>query len=337
MSDKESLIQPGVVLEGEIFPEPIRALFVQPIGANLKVGGQGLRTQHYHERLLSPDQVHSLKIIPAEASFDGDALRFRLGIEAARLGLAYEYDPYFSLSIARVDPLPHQLEAVYHYILPLPQIRFLLADDAGAGKTIMAGLLLKELKVRGLVTRTLIVVPANLAFQWQREMRDRFRERFDIIRGVDLRNAYGVNPWQDKPQVITSMDWAKREEVLESLGRTTWDLIIVDEAHRMSASDPEHKTERYKLGELLSQKTHHLLLLTGTPHKGDPVNFCFFLQLLDRDVYGDVRSLEEAMKRNRAPFYLRRTKEALVTFPDPDTARSAGCLRTERCVRSVLN
>jgi superfamily II DNA or RNA helicase len=216
----------------------------------------------------------------------------------------------------------------------LPQIRFLLADDAGAGKTIMAGLLLKELKLRGLVSRTLIVTPANLAFQWQREMRDRFRERFDIIRGIDLRNAYGVNPWQDKPQVITSMDWAKREEVLESLGRTSWDLIIVDEAHRMSASDPEHKTERYRLGELLSQKTHHFLLLTGTPHKGDPANFCLFLQLLDRDVYGDVRSLEEAMKRNHAPFYLRRTKEALVTFPDPDTGKVRR-LFTNREVRTV--
>lgn len=334
MGDKEPLVQSGVILESEVFPEPIRVVLVQSIGVNLKVGGQGLRTRQYHERLLSPEQVHFLRIIPAEAPFDGDALRFRLGIEAARLGLAYEYDPYFSLSIARIDPLPHQLEAVYHYILPLPWIRFLLADDAGAGKTIMAGLLLKELKLRGLVARTLIVAPANLTFQWQREMLDRFRERFDIIRGVDLRNAYGVNPWQDKPQVITSMDWAKREEVLESLGRTVWDLVIVDEAHRMSASDPEHKTERYRLGELLSQKTHHLLLLTGTPHKGDPVNFCLFLQLLDRDVYGDVRSLEEAMKRNHAPFYLRRTKEALVTFPDPDTGKVRR-LFTNREVRTV--
>jgi len=330
----EDPIRPGTIIEGEVFPEPIRVVLVESIGSSLKIGGQGLRTGQYHDRLLSLDQVHSLKVIPAEAPFDGDALRFRLGIEAARLGLAYEYDPYFSLSIARVDPLPHQLEAVYEYILPLPQIRFLLADDAGAGKTIMAGLLLKELKLRGLVSRTLIVTPANLAFQWQREMRDRFRERFDIIRGIDLRNAYGVNPWQDKPQVITSMDWAKREEVLESLGRTSWDLIIVDEAHRMSASDPEHKTERYRLGELLSQKTHHFLLLTGTPHKGDPANFCLFLQLLDKDVYGDVRSLEEAMKRNHAPFYLRRTKEALVTFPDPDTGKVRR-LFTNREVRTV--
>ncbi len=314
-------LQPGALVEGDVFPEPVRVVGVRPLGEGVVVSGQGLRTRRYYERLLTSQQLYRLRIIPAEAPFDGDAVRFRLGIEAARLGLAYEYDPYFSLSIARVDPLPHQLEAVYHYILPLPRIRFLLADDAGAGKTIMAGLLLKELKMRGLVSRTLIVTPANLMFQWQREMRDRFRERFDIVRGVDLKYAYGINPWQDKPQVITSMDFAKREDVLESLRRTTWDLLIVDEAHRMSASDPEHKTERYKLGELLSQRTHHFLLLTGTPHKGDPVNFCLFLQLLDRDVYADVRSLEEAIRRNNAPFYLRRTKEALVTFPDPETGK----------------
>ncbi len=326
-------LQPGAIVEGEVFPEPLRILLVQPVGANIRVGGQGLRSRQYHERLLSLEQAQRLNITPVEA-FDGDALRFRLGIEAARLGLAYEYDPYFSLSIARVDPLPHQLEAVYHHILPLPRVRFLLADDAGAGKTIMAGLLLKELKLRGLVSRTLIVTPANLMFQWQRELRERFRERFDIVRGVDLKYAYGVNPWQDKPQVITSMDFAKREDVLESLKRTTWDLIIVDEAHRMSASDPEHKTERYKLGELLSQRTHHLLLLTGTPHKGDPANFCLFLQLLDKDVYADVRSLEEAMRRNHAPFYLRRTKEALVTFPDPETGKIRR-LFTNREVRTV--
>lgn len=335
MKHDDPPVQTGVIIEeGEVFPEPVRVVLTQPIGANLKVGGQGLRTKQYHERILSPEQIQALKVIPAEAPFNGDARRFRLGIEAARLGLAYEYDPYFSLSIARVDPLPHQLEAVYHYILPLPRVRFLLADDAGAGKTIMAGLLLKELKLRGLVARTLIVAPANLAFQWQREMRDRFRERFDIIRGVDLKTAYGVNPWQDKLQVITSMDWAKREEVLESLRRSVWDFVIVDEAHRMSASDPEHKTERYKLGEILSEKTHHFLLLTGTPHKGDPANFCLFLQLLDKDVYGDVRSLQEAIKRQHAPFYLRRTKEALVTFPDPDTGRVRH-LFTNREVRTV--
>src|SRR5438045_1298387 len=132
-----------------------------------------------------------LEVSPDIVPFDGNARNFRLGIEAARLSLAYEYDPYFSLSIARVDPLPHQLEAVYEYFLKLPRIRFLLADDPGAGKTIMAGLLLKELKVRGLVNRTLIVAPANLTFQWQRELKDKFRDSFEVVRSDVLRANYG--------------------------------------------------------------------------------------------------------------------------------------------------
>ncbi len=236
--------------------------------------------------------------------------------------MAYEYDPYFSLSIARVDPLPHQLEAVYDYFLKLPRIRFLLADDPGAGKTIMAGLLLKELKIRGLVKRTLIVTPANLSFQWQREMKDKFREDFEVIRSDVLRANYGSNPWQDKNQVITSVSWVSRiEDAKESLLRSHWDLIIVDEAHKMSAYSRTKRPWLTSLGEALSEMTDHYLLMTATPHKGDPKNFCLFLELLDKDVYGDVKSLEEAMRKQEAPFYLRRIKEALVTFPDPDTGK----------------
>ena len=141
------------------------------------------------------------------------------------LGLAYEYDPYFSLSIARVDPLPHQLEAVYDYFLKLPRIRFLLADDPGAGKTIMADLLIKELKVRGLVRRILIVAPANLSFQWQRELKDKFREDFKVISSDVLRANYGANPWQEIDQCITSVSWVSSiEDAKESLLRSRWDL-----------------------------------------------------------------------------------------------------------------
>ena len=168
-----------------------------------------------HEKILSLEQVQNLEISPEKEPFDGDATRFRLGIEAMRLGLAYEYDPYFTLSIARVDPLPHQLEAVYDYFLKLPRIRFLLADDPGAGKTIMAGLLLKELKIRGLIKRILIVTPANLTFQWQREMKDRFRENFDIIRSDLLRATYGSNPWQERNQVITSIELGINHERMQ--------------------------------------------------------------------------------------------------------------------------
>lgn len=313
-------LKPNVIVEGPIFPEPVQVILVTPIGDSVKLIGKGLNSGQVHEPVLSPDQLTLLKATPEKEPFDGDPKRFRLGIEALRLALAYEYDPYFSLSIARVDPLPHQLEAVYDYFISMPRIRFLLADDPGAGKTIMAGLLLKELKIRGLVKRTLIVSPANLCFQWQREMKDKFHENFDIMRGEILRSIYGSNPWQEKNQVVTSISWVSRiEDANESLLRSQWDLIIVDEAHKMSAYSADKKTLAYQLGESLSKMTDHYLLMTATPHKGDPKNFCLFLELLDKDVYGDVKSLEEAMRRNTAPFYLRRIKEALVTFPDPDT------------------
>ncbi|HLA78051.1 MAG TPA: SNF2-related protein, partial [Vicinamibacteria bacterium] len=197
-------LRPGVIVRGPVFPEPVEILVVQPMGADVRLTGAGKSTGRVHQRVLTSAQLALLEATPENEPFDGDALRFRLGIEAMRLALAYEYDPYFSLSIARVDPLPHQLEAVYDNFLALPRIRFLLADDPGAGKTIMAGLLLKELKIRGLVKRTLIITPANLSFQWQREMKDKFREQFEVIRSDVLRANYGSNPWQDKNQVITS-------------------------------------------------------------------------------------------------------------------------------------
>jgi superfamily II DNA or RNA helicase len=328
-------LKPNVVLRGPIFPEPVQVIVAVPLGEAVKVVAKGLRTGQVHEPVLSADQLARLEASPEKEPFDGDPHQFRLGVEALRLGLAYEHDPYFSLSIARVDPLPHQLEAVYGYFIKLPRIRFLLADDPGAGKTIMAGLLLKELKMRGLVQRTLIVTPANLSFQWQRELKDKFREHFEVVRSDVLRANYGMNPWQEKKQVITSVSWVSRiEDAKDSLLRSQWDLVIVDEAHKMSAASRDKKTLAYVLGEELAKRTDHYLLMTATPHKGDPQNFCLFLELLDKDVYGDVKSLEEAMRRQEAPFYLRRVKEALVTFPDPDTGK-VKALFTRRDVRTT--
>jgi len=330
-----SEIKPNMIVRGSIFPEPVKVITAIPMGDSIKLIGEGMVTGKVHQPILKEDQVAQLEVSSEKEPFDGDPVKFRLGIEALRLGLAYEYDPYFSLSIARVDPLPHQLEAVYDYFLKLPRIRFLLADDPGAGKTIMAGLLIKELKVRGLIQRILIVTPANLSFQWQRELKDKFRENFQLIRSDVFRATYGANPWQDINQVITSVSWISRiEDARESLMRSNWDLIIVDEAHKMSAYSEEKKTLAYQLGESLSDMTDHYLLMTATPHKGDPKNFSLFLKLLDRDVYGDVKSLEKAMEVREAPFYLRRVKEALVTFPDPDTGE-AKSLFTRRNVLTV--
>jgi superfamily II DNA or RNA helicase len=296
------------------------------------LGLVGQQTERFRSVTLSDSDLAALTVLETACSYDGDAKLLRLGLQAYSLGIAYEFDPYFGLSISRVDPLPHQLEAVYDYLLKLARVRFLLADDAGAGKTIMAGLLIRELKLRGLAERILIVTPANLSFQWQRELKEKFDEKFLLLRGSDIREQFGMNQWMEQRHVITSLDLAKREEILPGLRQAHWDLVIVDEAHRLSWSPPARKTARYALGELLRDTSDHFLLLTATPHKGDPDNFNLFMQLLDADAYADIRSIRAAMDRQRAPFYLRRTKEAMVYFPErqPDGSWVAKKIFTKR-------
>jgi len=312
-----SPLQEGQILTGSLFSEPMRVETVRPGGPDTWIVGLvGAQTERFRNVTLSLADIKSLRIQEPTCSYKGDGQLLRLGLQAYALGIAYEFDPYFGLSISRVDPLPHQLEAIYDHLLKLARVRFLLADDAGAGKTIMAGLLIRELKLRGLAERILIVCPANLTFQWQRELKEKFDEKFHVIKGEVLRDQFGINQWLEHNHVLTSLDLAKRTDILPGLRQVHWDLVIVDEAHRMSASDAEHKSQRYRLGELLRESSDHLLLLTATPHKGDPVNFSLFLQLLDQDAYADVKSIREAMNRRSAPFYLRRTKEAMVYFPE---------------------
>lgn len=331
-------LHPGQVLTGPLFSEPMRVETVQPNGpASWVVGLVGLQSERFRRVTLTAADLGRLTFVHAQSSFDGNGRLLRLGLQAYALGIAYEFDPYFGLSISRVDPLPHQLEAIYDCLLKLARVRFLLADDAGAGKTIMAGLLIRELELRGLAERILIVCPANLAFQWQRELKEKFDAKFLVMKGQDIREQFGVNQWMERTRVITSLDLAKRSEILPGLRQVHWDLVIVDEAHRMSAADESHKSLRYKLGELLRDSSDHILLLTATPHKGDPQNFSLFLQLLDADAYADVKSIREAMNRRRAPFYLRRTKEAMVYFPErrEDGSWAAQPLFTKRIPHTV--
>jgi len=329
----EKNLREGQVLKGTLFNEPMRVVTVRANGTDMwDVGLVGTGSERFRSVTLTRADLQHLTILEETPSYDADGRLLRLGVQAYGLGIAYEFDPYFGLSISRVDPLPHQLEAVYEYLLKLARVRFLLADDAGAGKTIMAGLLMRELKLRGLAERILIVVPANLSFQWQREMLEKFDEKFLVIKGSDIRDQFGVNQWLEQKQLITSLDLAKRDEILPGLRQVNWDLVIVDEAHRMSWSPPARKTARYALGELLRETADNLLLLTATPHKGDPVNFTLFLQLLDTDAFAHVTSIREAMDRRRAPFYLRRTKEAMVYFPkrQPDGSWVAEPIFTKR-------
>ena len=331
-------LRDGQILTGPQFSEPMLVETVRANGSESWVAGLvGTQTERFRRVVLSANDVEGLTIIGSALSFDGDGRLLRIGLEAHALGIAHEFDPYFGLSISRVDPLPHQLEAVYGHLLKLSTVRFLLADDAGAGKTIMAGLLVRELMLRGLAERILVVCPANLAFQWQRELREKFDEKFLVLKGGDIRDQFGVNQWMEQKRVITSLDLAKRDEILPGLRQAHWDLVIIDEAHRMSWSPPAKKTARYALGELLRDSADHILLLTATPHKGDPKNFTLFLQLLDRDAYADVKSIREAMNRRRAPFYLRRTKEAMVYFPErqPNGEWNARPVFTKRIPQTV--
>lgn len=331
-------LQPGRVVSGPLFNEPMRVETVRSRGDGVWVAGLvGLHSERFRNVTLTAKELESLRIQDAACGYDGDGKLLRLGIQAYSLGISYEFDPYFGLSISRVDPLPHQLEAVYDYLLKLARVRFLLADDAGAGKTIMAGLLIRELKLRGLAERVLVICPANLAFQWQRELKEKFDEKFLVLRGGDIRDQFGVNQWLEHNQVITSLDLAKRSQILAGLRQVHWHLAIVDEAHRMSWTPPARKTARYALGELVRDTADHLLMLTATPHKGDAANFTLFLQLLDQDAYADIRSIREAMNRRRAPFYLRRTKEAMVYFPErqPDGAWVAKKIFTKRIPRTA--
>ncbi|MFQ5657930.1 MAG: helicase-related protein, partial [Candidatus Methylomirabilales bacterium] len=315
----------------------MRVETVHSNGPEIWVAGLvGLKSNSFRRVTLTREDLQRIRIQDSVSSYNGDGQLLRLGLQAYMLGIAYEFDPYFGLSVSRVDPLPHQLEAVYDYLLKLARVRFLLADDAGAGKTIMAGLLVRELKLRGLAERILIVCPSNLTFQWERELKDKFDEKFKRLKGADL-DSYSMNQWLENNQVITSLDLAKLGHVLPGLRQVHWDLVIVDEAHRMSAADESHKSLRYKLGELLRDSSDHMLLLTATPHKGDPENFTLFLRLLDQDAYADVKSIRMAMEHQRAPSYLRRTKEAMVYFPErqPDGTWAARKIFTKRIPHTV--
>lgn len=312
-------IQVGDVIRGSVFPEPVKVLGISHIGSTLvKLEAVGISSKKFYEPVLNIDELSALtRASECDVRFTGNPEQVFLYLEAARIRNAFQFDPLYGVSVSQVDPLPHQIEAVYHYILKNPIIRFLLADDPGAGKTIMAGLLLKELKYRGLVNRVLIIAPGHLREQWMREMKERFQETFTIVdRGV-MNASWGQNVWTDRAQVITSLDFAKQDDVMFALKDSSWDLVIVDEAHKMSATrygEKVNKTARYQFGELISQITKHLLFLTATPHRGDPENFRLFLDLLQPGFFANTDILASSIRDRDNPLFLRRLKEDLRGF-----------------------
>ncbi|HEX6360390.1 DEAD/DEAH box helicase, partial [Actinophytocola sp.] len=308
-------VKPGLRLEGLIPAEVITVLAVQWHGADAleltyktTAGGLG-------QQVVFRKDGGTLSIAQSGSrAFDAPASDFKLVAEAQRITLAGLFDPMLAVATSDVRPLPHQIRAVYGELLPRTPLRFLLADDPGAGKTIMAGLYIKELILRDDVQRCLIVAPGGLVEQWQDELFFKFGLRFDLLTNQLVDANINLNIFETNPLLIARMDQlARNEELRARLTETEWDLIIVDEAHRMGAhyfGGKLEKTKRFQLGELLGEITRHLLLMTATPHSGKEEDFQLFLTLLDRDRFEG----RNKVTADTSGIMRRMVKEDLLTF-----------------------
>ena len=250
--------------------------------------------------------------------FDADGALFRLASEARRIRLAHLSDPWLAIHSARIEPLPHQIAAVYGEMLPRRPLRFLLADDPGAGKTIMAGLLIKELTARGDAERCLVVAPGGLVEQWQDELREKFGLNFDILTRDRVSAAGARNPFSETGLWIARLDMLARDPALQSRleAAPEWDLVVCDEAHRMSAGvfgSETRYTRRYRLAQRLGARCRHFLLMTATPHNGKEEDFRLFMALLDADRF-EGRSRDGAQPADASDLMRRLTKEELLEF-----------------------
>lgn len=272
-----------------------------------------LEAQNYDDRIVFRRDEDRLCEAQDSWAYGENAELARLAWEARRCRFAHLFDPYNAIFTSDIEPFPHQIEAVYLNMLGRHPLRFLLADDPGAGKTIMAGLLVREMMARDVVRRCLIVVPGNLSEQWRTELRQKFRLSFEVLSREMIQ---GENPFAERNRLIARMDQLKRSEYRELLGYSKWDLIICDEAHKMSATysgGEISRTQRYLLGEDLSGITRHFLLMTATPHNGNEPDWRLFLRLLDEDRF-EGRFRAGVQQVDTSDIVLRRMKEQLVTL-----------------------
>lgn len=272
------------------------------------------------ERLVYREEAAALTLLTKGTtfSFEADGGHLKLASEALRIRLAHLFDPYLAVNASQIEALPHQLTAVYGEMLPRQPLRFLLADDPGAGKTVMAGLLIKELLIRGDLERCLIVAPGSLVEQWQDELSEKFGLTFDILSRDQINNSASGNPFAETPRLIARLDMLARSDELQAKleAAQEWDLVICDEAHRMSASffgNEIQETRRHKLGKRLGSKTRNLLLMSATPHNGKEADFQLFMGLLDADRF-EGRFREGVHKADVSDMMRRLTKEELYRF-----------------------
>ena len=311
------MVEINQIVKNLIPTEPVTIIKLQALGNMYSIKYTGINTNKTSTKVITKNQFEALEVLTAEGEFNfkGNPEKFVMYAEAERIHSAYQFDPLFAINCSVVDPLPHQVEAVYKFLLPQPKIRFLLADDTGAGKTIMTGLLLKELIMRGIIERILIVTPGGLTKQWQEdEMGVKFNIPFTLVN----RSLFTADPniFRTADKVVTSIDFISREDILAVVGNTSWDMVIFDEAHKLSAYEygqKTYKSKRYEAAYILSKQCEHLLLLTATPHRGRTDTFKKLLQLLDEDIFAtdDMASdrVKELSKDGLNKFFIRRLKE----------------------------
>lgn len=312
-------IQKNATISGLEPGQVVRVVTTEPVGDNALTIYYKTADGSLRERMLF--RTDEAKLSLAEAgrpwAFDAPGEGFKLAAEAHRINLAHLFDPMMAVHTSNVEPLPHQITAVYESMLPRQPLRYVLADDPGAGKTIMAGLFVRELLMRADAKRVLIVAPGSLVEQWQDEMFEKFGLSFTLFSREQVEQSRSGNPFDDIDLLVARVDQlARAEDLQEKLRLSRWDLVVVDEAHKLSASyfgNKVNKTKRFQLGELLGSVTRHFLLMTATPHNGKEEDFQLFMSLLDSDrFYGKFR--DGAHKVDVSDLMRRMVKEDLLKF-----------------------
>lgn len=312
-------LSPGISLTGIEPTAVVTVVAVVPIAADARQVIYKMPNGTLRDRLLGRIDEPNIALATQERpwAFDGNGEDFKLAVEAKRIDLAFLFDPMMAVHTSNVDPLPHQITAVYEAMLPHQPLRFVLADDPGAGKTIMAGLYIRELLMRADARRVLIVAPGSLVVQWRDELYEKFGLEFRVFsKELEAASPSG-NPFEDHDHLIVRLDqMARNEEVQHKLCQAGWDLVVFDEAHKLSAhffGSKLETTSRYRLAEHLGQHTRHLLLMTATPHNGKEEDFQLFLALLDSDrFYGKFR--DGVHKVDVSDLMRRMVKEEMVRF-----------------------
>lgn len=314
------LLKKGEIVGASFWPEAVQIKQVENIDEDLYlVEAVGRESNHFYENYLEEYQLQQVERYSNEDSSEELKERFQHYLQYHVLRTEKEYSQSRARGNKNLIPLPHQIEAVYSKMLQAPQVRYLLADDPGAGKTIMSGMLIRELKARRMIRKTLILVPPLVLKQWQAELKEKFNEDFLIITRSYLEASGEVNPFDMHEQVIASMYWASREDIKSMIINSQFDLVIVDEAHKMAAYTVGQKkrkvkrTKMFQLGENLLRHTEHTLLLTATPHKGDKENFRHLMSLIDHDVFSQLNRSDSMLEKSN-PYVIRRLKENMVNF-----------------------